>query len=177
MVGPNVLYERSVPACRTCAGGGVRDGYCPAGVWVGGCRGGVLPTTHPAPSIGIARAQPLPLARITVSPGHSGPSLGPSAHPGSRTLRYPPWSQYRRDSGVYILKLVNYPECHRFSLMRPVILPICKTGPEVTTLNFQENHIGQPSLPRNKWSCICLTAKFIVKTAKCRPDVHQTMRG
>ena len=62
----------------------------------GGCYTG---TTLPVPMIGIARAQPMPQARTTVSPRHSGPSLGPSAHLGSRTRRYRLLDPIRQDSG------------------------------------------------------------------------------
>ena len=97
--------------------------------WVG--------TTSPLPPqypyIGIARAQPLPEPRILTSAGTPGPLQDPSAH-----LLLGPASG--RDSGSHILKLVNNPECHRNSVMRPVILPISKKGPNVMTLNFQDFH-------------------------------------
>ena len=43
--------------------------------------------------------------------------------------RTPFRTQYRRDSGIYILKLVHNPECHLKSLMRPAIVPVSKRGP------------------------------------------------
>ena len=92
---------------------------------------------------------------------------GPSAHLRLLALNIPSQDQYRRDSTEYILKLVIKPECHWFSLMRPAVVPVSKTGSNVMTLNFSDFHIGQPSLARNKWSCFNVRARFMVKTAKC----------
>ena len=36
--------------------------------------------------------------------------------------------------------------------MRPAILPISETRSKYTTLNFQDFHMAEPSLARNKWS-------------------------
>ena len=105
-----------------------------------------------------------------------GPA-GPSAHHWLPALRYPPQDQLRRDSIKYILKLVINTECRLKSVMRPGILPVSKRGSNVTTLNFQDFHFAAPSLTRNKWSCFDCRATFIVKTAKCHQNVHQTGRG
>ena len=78
--------------------------------------------------------------------------LDPSAHLGSSHSDISLRTTFGRDSINNILKLVNIPECQRFSVMRPAIVPVSETGPEITTLNFQDLDIAQPSLPRNKWS-------------------------
>ena len=83
---------------------------------------------------------PVPNHAFLRPPRHSGPPWGLRT-PGLPALKYPPWSQYRRDSIIYILKLVQNSECHRFSSMRPAMLPISETGPNITTLNFQDFHI------------------------------------
>ena len=61
--------------------------------------------------------------------------------------------------------------------MRPGILPYSKNRLKVTTLNFQDFHYRPPSLTRNKWSCFRPTGYIIVKTAKCRSDVHIPTRA
>ena len=43
-------------------------------------------------------------------------------------LNSPSWSQYERDSAKYILKLVINLECRPKTVMRPVIVPVSKTG-------------------------------------------------
>ena len=81
-----------------------------------------------------------------------GPAGAWSARLCPRTSPYPSQDQYGRDSTEYILKLVYIPECHQNMSMRPVILPISKTGSEITTLNSQDFRLAAPSLARNKWS-------------------------
>ena len=71
-------------------------------------------------------------------PRHSRGLSGPFRTPGLLALRYAPGSQIGRDSGYYILKLVNIPECHHKCVMRPAILPVSKKAQESTTLNFQD---------------------------------------
>ena len=55
----------------------------------------------------------------------------------------PPQAQYRRDSVKYILKLVNIPECHHKTVMRPAIVPISKNRPQYHDLEFP----GFPYMP------------------------------
>ena len=104
---------------RQCGYQGLGEGYTG---WVPG--GGVLPTQPDY--IGIARAQ-----RMAGNPviGHAEALQGlpgPSAHLSSPALRYALLDPIRRDSGLYILKLVIIPECRLKSVMRPAILPVPK---------------------------------------------------
>ena len=120
----------------------------------GGCGtghgwGGVVPSrvwrrgsTHPV--VGDWYCQGPTVARIPVICVHQGT---PARCTGFRTpwllaLRYRPQDQYRRDSTINILKLVNIRECHHNCSMRPAILPVSKTGLKVTTLNSQISNIS-----------------------------------
>ena len=100
-------------------------------------RGSTQPVQY-----GIARAQPLVLTGVSASTQALQALLGPSAHLGSSHSAAAALLDIGRDSAVYILKLVNNPECHLKYVMRPAILPISKTGPKVTTLNSRDFHIG-----------------------------------
>ena len=101
----------------------VYRGWVPGG-WYTGYYTGIQ---DPAVYIGIARAQPVLDTGIYsrwTSAGHSRPLQGP---PHTQLLGYPPQGQIRRDSGYNILKLVNKPECHHKTVMRPVMLPVSKS--------------------------------------------------
>ena len=131
-----------------------------SGYWVGtgwvpgrGIPGGYYTGYYPADAyIGIARAQPVAQHAFLRPDQALQAPAGPSAHLALPALNIAPGSQIGRDSTSNILKLVIIRECHRFSSMRPGIVPISKTGQEVTTLNFPIFQYGQPSLTRNKWS-------------------------
>ena len=128
--------------------GSTRDGV------YGWVREGAIPGTHP-PAPLYWYCQDPTNARIPYlpcPPGTPGPP-GPSAHLGSRTRRTSLRTNKGRDSGIYILKLVMFPECQRFPLMRPAVVPVSKSRPKCHDLEFPGFHFGQPSLPRNKWSC------------------------
>ena len=152
-----------------CAAAGYREGGIP-----GGCQEGYTgysPTGHgygpplnvqppPSPWAGFLGLPWEVLGRVPGGVRGGVTAVGASrwrqeadtAPTAGRPRVHAPRTQYRRDSGIYILKLVLNPECHRKSSMRPGILPISKTRPEITTLNFQDFYIPPPSLPRNKWS-------------------------
>ena len=105
----------------------------------------VLPSRSQIPVYWYCQGPTIARTGIYRVPRHSGPYLGPPhtwlPHPYLRT-RF----------SLNILKLVNNPECHRNSLMRPVILPISKTGLKCHDLEFSGFRYPQPSLTRNKWS-------------------------
>ena len=141
---PNVSYVHvpRVPedvACTVLVD--VRAGWVPGVVpgWV--YREGAIPGKYqPGRYIGIARAQPVPGAGCLRPPRHSGPPWALRT-PGLLALtQYPPAAKYGRDSVNNILKLVNYPECHHNSVMRPAIVPVSKRPPKSTTLNFPDFH-------------------------------------
>ena len=81
-------------------------------------------------------------------PGRSGPVL-PSLS------RYPLSSQTavqtskRRHFTTFYWKLVKTTKCRPFSSIRPVIVPVSKTGSKSRLLRFSDFHFGQPSLTRN----------------------------
>ena len=131
-------------------GGVVRVGT--AGWVLGGCYTGTHPPSHPSGLHWYCQGPTHARYAFLRPLGHSRGPADPLRTPELPALRYASWSQYGRDSAPNILKLVNNLECRRKSSMRPVILPISKTGPEYTTLNFQISHNRQPSLTRNKWS-------------------------
>ena len=131
-----------------CGGVGTRGGVLPGGYHGRGTtRYTTLPVLH-----WYCQGPTLAWPSVTASLQALRALPGPSAHLQLPHPRYPSQDQYRRDSRVYILKLVYNPECHWKSVMRPGILPVLKTGSETTTLNFQYFDIAQPSLTRNKWS-------------------------
>ena len=144
--------------------------------WVGGGEG-YYPATLPTHHIGIARAQPLPQPAFLRPPWHSRALCALPHTMAPRTQYTALQDQYRRDSALNILKLVIIQECRRKSFMRPGILPVSKPAPKVTTLNSPYFRLAQPSLTRNKWSCLWLRPVFIVKTAKCHHNVHIRCRG
>ena len=146
------MRGRGTTGLLACGGrGGTRGGVL--GVGAGGVLGGAIPGTHPPRHrIGIARAQPIARTPFLRPPRHSRAPAGPLRTPWLPALRYAPGSQYGRDSIKYILKLVKTWECHRKSSMRPGIVPVSKSRPIITTLNFPDFRFGQPSLHRNKWS-------------------------
>ena len=139
---PRISLEQSklvICAChRSSTGTAVSSGAAvrgAVGVGVGyGYTGWGEGTTQPGYH-GIARAQPVSQQRYLRPPQALQALPGPSAHLGLLALSMPSWSQYRRDSGVNILKLVIIPECHRYLMMRPAIVPVSKTGPKCMTLN------------------------------------------
>ena len=139
-----------------CGRGGYREGAIPgtAARWVpGGCYTGYPAWYYPAGLHWYCQGPTKPDTAVLRPPRALQAPAEPSAHPGLLALRYALLDQYGRDSIIFILKLVINPECRLKSHMRPIILPISKTGPNVMTLNFQDFHIGQPSPGRNKWSC------------------------
>ena len=161
---PNRLFstaEYVVRVVRRCR-------WVPGVVRLGGYRG--RGSTHLVPvwpQIGIARAQPVALARVTVSPGALQALQALRTPLAPAPIDMPSWSQIGRDSGLNILKLVHNPECQPKYVMRPAMLPVSKTRSNVTTLNFQVLRLAEPSLTRNKWSQIRLGGSNMVKTAKC----------
>ena len=135
---------------------------------------GTNPATHPADALLVLPGPNLWLAHASApAMALQGALLAPLRTPWLPALKYALLEPYGRDSALNILKLVLNPECHRKYVMRPGILPISKIRRKVTTLNFPDFHIGQPSLTRNKWSCFEATRGFTVKTAKC----HQMCTG
>ena len=121
--------------------GWVPGGYYPSTTLPGTlywyCQG---PTTAPSPHYRV--------------PGHSRLPPGALRTPSSRTRRYALLEPIKARFRYIYLKVSQNLECHRKSFMRPAILPISKTGLEITTLNFQISVYAQPSLTRNKWSRI-----------------------
>ena len=147
------------PVAHGCSSRRVYGEGCTQGgaAWVGagGWYTGILPNHPPAARyIGIARAQPMPGPAFLRPRQALQAPAGPSAHLTLPALNMPSWDQYGRDSAVYILKLVIILECRLKSVMRPGIVPVSETGSNITTLNFQVFHIREPSLTRNKWSCL-----------------------
>ena len=145
--------------------------------WVlGGWYTGYYPSpTLPGTGLVLPGPNPCPDTRFCVHSGTPGPCRAlrtPELLALSRTLLEPIRARFHL---IYTKVSINL-ECHRFSVMRPGIVPVSKTGSQVTTLNFQDSTIGQPSLTRNKWSRIRLTPWFMVKTAKCRHNVHTMVR-
>ena len=65
-----------------------------------------------------------------------GCAEGPAGAWSALTVPQPAPAQYRRDSTIYILKLVHNPECHHNLVMRPGILPISKTRLKSHDLEF-----------------------------------------
>ena len=143
-----VVTQRALSAVlpvRAWGGGGVG---IPGTGW-----GGVVPTQYTLPAVDWYCQNP-PTVRTPLSASTLALQAppGPSAHQDSSHSAWPASGRIGRDSAKYILKLVDNPECHLKCRMRPGILPISKTGPLFTTLNFQYFQYGQPSLCRNKWS-------------------------
>ena len=127
---PRISFDGSKLVICACRRGspawlvGVHDGWsvrgaCRVGTVGGytGSRGGVLPTRIP---VYWYCQGPTTASGLHIAPRrHSGPQLGPP-HTCSSPV------SIGRDIPEYILKLVNNPECHLKSMMRPVILPISK---------------------------------------------------
>ena len=130
---PNWSYVHVPSGPRLVAGPGCARR---AGRWVGTWEGGI-PGTTPSqyPYLRYTRLFNLNIARqgpVRTPQALQGPP-GPSAHLLLTHARGP---RLGRDSDIYILKLVNSRECRRNSVMRPVILPVSKTGSENHDLEF-----------------------------------------
>ena len=104
-----------------------------AGWVLGGWYTGYSPSD---PRIGIARAQPVARPALSASARHSRALPGPSAHLAPRTQHVGLRTLSGRDSGIYILKLVNMLECRRKSVMRPAIVPVPKKRSKSHDLEF-----------------------------------------
>ena len=86
-------------------------------------------------------------ARGRISPP-CGPGRSLQALPGicsQKRLSGP----IRRDLTSFTVKLVKTEECHQYLSIRPVIVPVSKTGSKSRLLKFSDFHILQPSLTRN----------------------------
>ena len=118
---------------------------------------------------GQGGAGTVPFACPRVRPPYPVPTLRARSVPEA-----PPWDgvwlpgQEGRDFMTFPVKLVKTEECHQKSVIRPVIVPILKTGPKSRLLIFSDFRFSQPSLTRNYWACFDRTAVFIVKKTKCR---------
>ena len=159
---------RGISGVRRAAGrrGSTRGG---AAGWVG--EG----STHPAPSHhpdwycqGPTHCQDPVSARPPGTPGPSRPLRTPGSPRTQIALLDPIRARFHQIYTKVSHKLGVSP----VFIMRPGIVPVSKPGLKVTTLNFQDSGIGQPSLPRNKWSHFRLAPVNMVKTAKCRQNVH-----
>ena len=142
------LPETTICACSWCPGdrrvvcyrAGVRRWGVPGWVWVGTWEGGIPGITPPPTTLVLPGPNHCQTAVVPCPQGTPGLLLSPSAHPGSRTRSLRLLGPIRRDSGQYILKLVNIPECRHKTLMRPAMLPVSKTRPKSTTLNSPVFH-------------------------------------
>ena len=134
--GPNVLFDHSVR--RTVGGPAVCGRGVPGvGVYRVGTREGYYPPSIPpwthdwycqGPTTASSRHYRVPRALQAAA--------RPSAHPGSRTRRYGPLRLIRARFRVIYPKVSRNPECHRNSLMRPVMLPVSKKRPISHDLEF-----------------------------------------
>ena len=147
---PAVTALPTSTAMATVVGtGGCYTGYL--GGWVLG-EGYYPPTLPPRPQDWYCQGPTHSPHRCLRPPGHFRVPPGPLRTPRLPALRYALPEPIRARFRVIYLKVRSNPECRRNSVMRPAILPISRTGSNVTTLNFQVFRYGQPSLTRNKWS-------------------------
>ena len=116
-------WSRSAAVCMSGCGRWVPGRVVYRGGW-----GGVVPSwcilVLPGPNHWL-----LPLFRV-----HPG-TPAPAGPPHTWAPRAPVDLNIGRDSANNILKLVNNPECQQKCLMRPVILPVSKSRPYITTFN------------------------------------------
>ena len=108
---------------------GVREGGIPGTVRVGGC-GRVLyrvPTQYPPGYATLVLPGPNHwLARVTVSPWALQAPREPSAHPWLPHPQIALLGPIRARFRYIYLKVSHNPECHRYFVMRPGILPVSK---------------------------------------------------
>ena len=133
--GPKQLFPVSRRArawsCRRDAGAG----------WGAG-RVGTRRVVYRVPGVGTTQrciwycqGQPMASTGVICVRQALQPTLWASAHLAPRTHHTRLLGPNRRDSIINILKLVDNPECHRKSVMRPVILPVSKLASNVMILN------------------------------------------
>ena len=137
---PPVTAHPSTCGVPWVGAGGYLEGGIPGTGRVVYREGGIPDTTHPSsrPVHWYCQGPTTsPSPRFCVHQGTPRARLALSAHPGSSHSTCPSWP-IRARFHVNILKLVIKPECHRKTVMRPAIVPISKTGSNVTTLNFQD---------------------------------------
>ena len=86
----------------------------------------------------------------------AGTAISPPSGPGQALQAFPGICPQNaalqpkgRDLTSFPIKLVKTAKCRRNMSIRPVIVPISKTGSRSHLLNFLDFHFRQPSLTRN----------------------------
>ena len=168
-------------ACGT----GVWDGWVPGwGMGTGWVLGRAIPGTQPA-----AKRRQIPAKRAPEPPagGWSGwvsaaAPRSPGDHPcGARSVLWPSLSPpranpasgpIRRDSTTFPIKLVKTVKCRQNMSKRPVIVPNSQNGSQMSPLDILRFPFAPAFSHKELMGRFDATLDFIVKTTKCRRDVH-----